>query len=176
MRIKAQQFGTPIFPIELDTGAVFSIDKTYRYTLWRTWDKTRPKLGGLLLNPSTATEVVDDPTVYRMGMRARFMGYGGLVITNIFALRSTDPAALYTAADPVGPENDHYIIEALKPCGLVICGYGKHGALHGRGAFVLELLRQNGIIPHALKINGDGSPAHPLYLPYHLQPVKMETR
>ena len=155
-------------------GATFSPCRRYRYTLWRTWDTGKPACMFLMLNPSTADETANDPTVERCQRRAQLMGYGGLVVCNIFAYRSTDPDALYALNDPVGPDNDAAIIEQASQAGLVVCGWGKHGALHGRGTAVLNLLRQAGITPYALRINGDGSPQHPLYVGYAQQPVRMD--
>lgn len=162
-----------LFPDAHHTGATFSPCRRYRYTLWRTWDAARPTCLFLMLNPSTADETDNDPTVERCQRRSLAMGYGGLVVCNIFAYRSTDPSALYTEADPIGPSNDQAILEQAALAGRVVCGWGKHGALHDRGAQVLALLRKNGITPYALQINGDGSPKHPLYVGYHHAPAPM---
>ncbi|MDD5001528.1 MAG: DUF1643 domain-containing protein [Thiomonas arsenitoxydans] len=158
------------------TGATFSPCRYYRYTLWRTWDTSKPACLFLMLNPSTADETDNDPTVERCQRRAVAMGYGGLVVCNIFAYRSTDPGVLYTASDPVGPDNDVAIVAQAQAAGLVVCGWGTHGALQGRGAAVLSMLRDAGVTPHALRINRDGSPQHPLYVGYARQPFAMPTR
>lgn len=155
----------------LDRGAAFSPCRKYRYRLWRIWDKARSPLLFCMLNPSTADELANDPTVERCERRSRAMGYGGLVIVNIFAWRSTDPKMLYALADPVGSENDATILAEATKDGLVICGWGKHGALNERGSTVARMLLDNDVQPHALKINADGSPAHPLYIGYDVQPV-----
>ncbi len=160
-----------LFPEQ--TGATFSPCTHYRYTLWRTWDASKPSCLFLMLNPSTADEVDNDPTVERCQRRALAMGFGSLVVCNIFAYRSTDPGALYDLSDPIGPENDAAILAQASRAGLVVCGWGKHGALHGRGNAVLSMLRSAGVKPHALQINGDGSPKHPLYVGYQHAPVEM---
>jgi hypothetical protein len=78
---------------------------------------------------------------------------------------------LYEIADPVGvPQNNHAIVAAVGKSSLVVCGWGMHGALHDRGREVLDLIRSADRVPHALRINSDGSPEHPLYLSYNLQP------
>ena len=153
-------------------GAHFSDDWRYRYLLWRRWGgdhQTCRWLNLLMLNPSKATEEVNDPTVTRQMTRAQMLGYDGLYVTNIFALRSTDPSLLYKAEDPIGSENDKYIRQTAVASAMVICAWGgTHGGLNGRSMRVRELLR--GIPLHALKIGKTGDPAHPLYQKYDLQP------
>ncbi len=155
------------------SGATFSPCRRYRYTLWRTWDPGKATCMFLMLNPSTADAIDNDPTVERCQRRAQALGYGGLVVCNVFAYRSTDPNALYAVADPVGPDNNAAILEQARGAGLVICGWGTHGALHGRGDAVLRMLRDAGVAPHALQVNADGSPKHPLYVSYAQQPALM---
>jgi len=152
------------------SGATFSECRNYRYQLWRVWDESKPAAVFLMLNPSTADDVDNDPTVERCQRRVHALGYGSLMVVNIFAFRSTDPMALYEQSDPVGPGNDEAILLATKAAGIVICGWGTDGSLRGRGKQVIELLRKNGITPHYLKLNKDGSPGHPLYIAYSVQP------
>jgi len=156
------------------TGAAFSPCRRYRYRLWRVWDETKAPAVFVMLNPSTADEVENDPTVERCARRARAMGFGGLRVANIFALRSTDPSALYSDGDPVGPDNDTAILESIAGAGLVVCAWGGHGRLNGRGDAVLALIRGAGAIPNYLKINSDGTPGHPLYVGYSVQPQAWE--
>jgi hypothetical protein len=125
-----------------------------------------------MLNPSTAEEIVNDPTVERCERRARDMGYGGLRVANIFALRSTDPGALYGHKDPVGEDNDRAILESILGAGIVICAWGGHGNLHNRGKAVLDLISKAGVTPHYLVLNKDGTPKHPLYVGYDIQPAE----
>ena len=143
----------------------------YRYVLVISWDTSKPHLVCVLCNPSTADEFKNDPTVERCEQRARAMGCGGLVVLNIFALRSTDPRGLYAAADPIGPLNDRVIALFTEGRDSALCGWGAHGKFMARGTQVLGLLLSNGIVPMALKINKDGSPGHPLYISYSHQPV-----
>lgn len=152
-----------------ETGAVFSECRLYRYRLWRTWSKQPPAVF-VMLNPSTADEIENDPTVERCERRARTMGFGGLRVANIFALRSTDPQALYGHQDPIGPQNDDAILESVDGAGIVVCAWGGHGNLNKRGEAVLQLLRTAGVAPHYLKLNLDGTPQHPLYVWYAVMP------
>lgn len=155
-----------------EAGAVFSNCELYRYRLWRVWDASKPKLCFVMLNPSTATHEQLDPTVSRCKKRAETLGYGGLEVVNIFALRSTCPKLLYQVDDPIGPNNIAAIMEAVKDSTIAICAWGGHGKLGDLGEIIKQSLRQAfAEKTHYLKINSDGSPAHPLYLPYELQPI-----
>lgn len=149
-----------------DRGALFSPCRRYRYLLWRVWDERLPTAAFVLLNPSTADEHHNDPTIERCQRRALRMGYGGLRVTNCFAWRATAPAQLLDATDPVGPDNDEAILAACAGAAIVVCGWGTPGRLRQRDAAVRALLRVAGIAPWCFGINADGSPKHPLYVPY----------
>lgn len=146
--------------------AQYSDCKTYRYFLSREWDESLPSIGFLMLNPSTATETQNDPTIHRCMERAKTWNYGKLVILNLFALRSTDPQALYTHPEPIGPRND-YILRNTNVDTLV-CAWGTHGKLNGRANEVRTLLADRYL--YHLSLTQCGEPGHPLYLPYHLAP------
>ena len=166
-----------LFPeCKVEMGAVFPPDQRYRHMLWRIWNKQLPLLNFILLNPSTADAEKDDPTVYRCGQRARHLGFGGLLVTNLFAFRSTDPGRLYEVEDPVGPDNDYAIHAEARRSKMVICGWGKHGKFMGRDTFVCDQLRLEKIFPRALHTNSDGTPEHPLYQPYSRMPMPYFTR
>lgn len=144
--------------------ATFSPCRRYRYTLGRIWNPQKPSLVFCMLNPSTADETQNDPTVERCQRRADRMGFGGVTVLNLFALRSTDPAGLYEIDDPVGPENDQSILDVCLRAPMVICAWGKHGHHMGRAETVLHKLRAEAIPLFALATNKDGSPKHPLYV------------
>ena len=91
------------------TGAEFSKDRIHRYALYRVWDESKPLIMLIGLNPSTADENKDDPTIKRCVSFAKHWGYGGLIMVNIFAYRATDPRKMKKATDPVGPDNDKWI-------------------------------------------------------------------
>lgn len=157
-------------------AASFSPCMTWRYLLRRRWSAA-PSVGFVLLNPSTADERHDDPTIRRCIAFAKRWQYGGLVLGNLFAFRSTDPASLKTCADPVGPENDDALraVCAESAGGLVICGWGSHGGLSGRSAQVLQLMRSEWKAkPAALALTKSGQPGHPLYLRGDADPFPFE--
>jgi hypothetical protein len=158
---------------EIQRAAEISECGLYRYALYRRWDEGET-LNFLMLNPSTADAMQDDPTISRCIIRAKNLGFGALSVTNLFAYRSTDPKQLKRVSDPVGPLNDERILETARRAGMVLCAWGKDGMLLGRAFKVKQVLRREGIVLHALKIGKDGAPWHPLYLPYELQPVPFE--
>jgi len=154
--------------LDADTGARFSRCKRYRYVLWRRWDEDRPLVMMIGLNPSTADASRDDPTIRRCIGFARDWGAGGLVMTNLFAFRATDPSDLRRAADPVGPRNDWWIRRMGRLCPTIVAVWGNEGTLQRRSAKLRERLTDR---LHVIRLNRSGEPAHPLYLPSGLQPT-----
>ncbi len=150
--------------------AVYSDCELYRYALTRVWDDAGDRALFVMLNPSTATEVQNDPTVERCERRARALGFGGFRVTNIFAWRDTDPRKMRAAADPVGPANDAAILEGCDWADRIIAAWGTHGAHMQRGAAVETLLRGTQTPVHHLGLTKDGHPKHPLYIAYSEQP------
>jgi hypothetical protein len=151
--------------------AVYSVCERYRYKLTRTWDPAGRRVLFVMLNPSTATEIQNDPTVERCERRARALGFGAFRVTNIFAWRDTDPRAMRAAADPVGPENDDAISQSCPWADQIICAWGTHGAHLDRGAQVERLMRATGLPLYHLGLSKDGHPKHPLYIGYAQQPL-----
>lgn len=151
--------------------ATFSPCRRYRYTLDRTWDPARPRLVFCMLNPSTADETVNDPTVERCQRRAVAGGFGAVAVVNLFALRSTDPQMLYQVEDPVGPDNDAAIVAACTAAPMVICAWGNHGQHRERAEHVIGMLRGLHVPLYALRVNQDGSPRHPLYVSNDTTPL-----
>ncbi len=150
--------------------AVYSDCERYRYELTRIWEPAGGRALFVMLNPSTATEVQNDPTVERCERRARALGFGAFRVTNIFAWRATDPRDMRAAADPVGPENDAAILAGADWADRIICAWGAHGEHLGRGPQVEALLRATGHPLFHLGLTRAGHPKHPLYISYARQP------
>lgn len=146
------------------SGACFSPDRVYRYVLWRAWDASRPPIAVVGLNPSTADETENDPTVRRCIGYAKREGAGGLVMLNLFAFRATDPQVMRGAEDPVGPDNDAFLRCATARTQVVLCAWGAHGAFNGRGRQVEQLLQQFDRPLVCLGRTKEGLPKHPLYI------------
>jgi len=172
------------------SGAVFDRSRRYRWLIWRRWDATKPMLNYISLNPSIAGECFNDPTVARYIQRTQRLGYGGFYGTNAFSHIGTDFTEIEYVAqrgiDIVGIENDHYILKAARDSAMIICGWGPKPAalrkhyfktkdaragvkLFDRHQQMLELLE--GFNLYCLRKTVGGYPEHPLYLPYHLQPI-----
>jgi len=152
---------------DLFTEAGADFDGEYRYDLFRKWDD-RPMIVFIMLNPSTADENKLDPTVTRCMKFAIRNGNGGFHVVNLFALISTDPKALLDHPDPVGPLNGRYISRLAReyPNGEVVVAWGAHKAACERAEKVLKLLRKHRDKLYCLGKTKNGSPKHPLYVPY----------
>lgn len=156
----------------LDTGALFSPCRRWRYLLWRRWDPSKGVVMFVGLNPSTADETKDDPTIRRCIGYAKDWGYGALWMLNIFAFRATAPADMKRAGeDAIGPRNNEYLVQAGHQANLVVAAWGAHGGFLGRQARVLRMLQQAQVHVDALGVTAGGFPKHPLYLRKDLVPA-----
>ena len=143
-----------------DNGASFSNDRKYRYALWRIWDKEQPIVMFVGLNPSTANESTNDPTINRVVAIARNLGFGGVYMMNCFAYISTDPDGLII--DVISHcINDNLLIEIGAKCKDVVFAWGNFPIVikTGRDQDLIKMFPN----AKALHINKNGSPKHPLY-------------
>lgn len=155
---------------DTESEAVYSPCEAYRYALTRTW-ATGPRLLYVMLNPSTATEARNDPTIERCERRARMLGFGAFRVANLFAFRATRPATLLAAPDPVGAGNDAALVEAAGWADRILCAWGAQGAHLGRAEAAERLLRAAGRPLLHLGLTRDGHPRHPLYVGYGQRPL-----
>lgn len=151
--------------------AVFSECGTYRYRLSRTWMPGERRVTYVMLNPSTADEKRNDPTIARCQKRAQLLGFGGLDVVNLFAFRATDPADLRAAEHPIGPDNDAVLTSTCSSADLVLAAWGVHGRHRNRDEHVLTLLNNLGTSMHVLGLTRHGLPRHPLYVSYAQRPL-----
>jgi len=142
------------------SGARFSEDRKYRYALWRSWDEEKGHCMFIGLNPSTADETLDDPTVRRCIGFAKRWDYGGIYMLNIFALRSTDPKVLKDHLDPIGPNNMESLKMYHSAAWKTVACWGNHGKLNGMDGIVKDALRNM----WCFGLTGEYQPKHPLYL------------
>lgn len=156
---------------KVDRGAVLSEDRRYRYRLWRLWDDT-PALLWVMLNPSVADADFDDPTIRKCIGFARRWGYGGIQVVNLFAWRATKPDELNYAHDPIGPNNDVHISQAVRMCPDKIIAWGARlpSRFPDRASEVLGVLGNN---VSCLRRSATGMPHHPLYIPYNQKAIAL---
>ncbi len=145
----------------MTTGATFSKDRKYRYVLTRSWDDQLPVLVYVLLNPSTADETINDPTISRCIDIAKFNGSGSIKVMNLFAFRATDPSDLKKESAPVGPDNDQFLRQEIGDLPVVVA-WGNHGSFLDRSQAVLSLLSDKNLL--CVAKNASGEPKHPLYI------------
>lgn len=152
-------------------SATLSPCGTYRYTLTRAW-ATGPFALWIMLNPSTADADMDDPTIRRCMAFSRTWDFAGCTVVNLFALRATKPGDLLDHPDPVGPENNSALWDAvtLPGHGLVVAAWGTVPSIPGRirlfarPDYVLRLCERSRRTVHCLGRTASGQPRHPLYV------------
>jgi hypothetical protein len=144
-------------------GAIFDIYGRYRYSLWRTWSVHHPRVAFVLLNPSAADEHKNDPTILRCMGFARAWNFGSMEVVNLFAHRATDYRELFKVSDPIGEENNRFLMQAVERCSTVVLGWGTKGTLLGRDRQVMSLLAGRKDV-YCLGITKNGQPRHPLYV------------
>jgi len=141
-------------------SAEFSPDRRYRYALYRTWDEEKSKVLFIGLNPSTADESVDDPTIRRCKRFAFDWGYGGLIMANLFALRATDPKTMMADPAPVGPYNSDWLVRLYREAETTVAAWGNYGGLLNRDKIVMGFLPKM----KCLGLTKQRHPRHPLYV------------
>lgn len=144
----------------LNAGADFSEDRQYRYALWRIWDETKPLVMFIGLNPSTANETENDPTIRSVERISRANGYGGFYMMNCWAYIATEPTLL--KINPMSEEwNNNMLTVIASKCQDVVFAWGSFAIVgeKGRDKELAEMFPN----AKALFINKNGSPKHPLY-------------
>ena len=147
----------------IEYGAIFDVSGRYRYSLWRAWSPYHPRIAFILLNPSTANEQINDPTIQRCMGFARAWNFGSMEVVNLFAYRATNYKDLFNVSDPVGAENNRFLMQAFERCPTVVLGWGVRGTFLSRDHQVLSLLAGRNDL-YCLGITKAGQPRHPLYV------------
>lgn len=140
-----------------DTGA-------YRYALTRRCAEG-PRVVFVMLNPSTADALAEDPTIRQCVGFTRSNGCGALTVVNLYALRAADPDQLVRHRAPVGELTDHFIDTHTDTAALVVAAWGAHPAAGSRADVVTARLAGRGIRLWCLGTTRAGRPRHPLYVP-----------
>lgn len=153
----------------IESSAKFSDCGQYRYNLMRKFSEGTRIINFIMLNPSTANEFVNDPTIAKCETRAINLKFDKMIITNLFAFRATDPNDMMEVDDPIGEKNDIFILDHARNAEMVVCAWGNGGQHNWRSGDVTRMLKKHGIKLHALKLNSSGEPSHPLYLSNKLE-------
>ena len=148
-------------------GAEFSADRKYRYALWRIWDRSKPLVMFIGLNPSTANEVETDHTITRVMNFARSWGYGGFYMMNLFGIVSSKPEILLTDPDPLGDSNHWLGVIALE-CEMIVFCWGVFKQARSRAEEIKKMFPG----AYCLKKTKEGHPWHPLYVAGKTTPIK----
>lgn len=153
-----------------DAGAEFSKCRNYRYVLWRRWNTELPMLSIIGLNPSTANEISDDPTIKRVCAIAKNNGFGGIYMLNLFAWVTAYPDELLKCPDPVA-DNDRWLRKVADLSAEVVFAWGNFKEAQDRAKQVTSMFQN----AKALHINKNGSPKHPLYCRADSKLIKFNT-
>ena len=146
--------------------AIISKCGKYRYSLVREWNKNKGKVLFIMLNPSTADDKEDDKTIIRCINFAKDWGYGGLMVGNLFAYRTTYPKELFKTKNPEGKDNLKRIKQMIKRSDLVICAWGnKQGSPP-------KYLRELSELYYLKLLDDRKTPGHPLRLKKDTKPKR----
>jgi hypothetical protein len=166
-------------------GAILSVDRLYRYRLWRCWGDGNRRVAFVGINPSTADETKDDATIRKCVGFAKRWGFGALDMVNLFAWRDRDQLGLLASSDPVGPRNDATIAEVFRVASRVVLAWGPgksvavgrlvRSRVQSRGWNDALMVAQDRCEFGRLIETADGSPGHPLMLPY-VTPFEVQDR
>lgn len=165
----------------IKSDAIFSPNRKYRYLLLREWDQTRKYVWWIGLNPSTADESVDDPTIHRCIDFTRRWDFGGMYMLNLFAYRATDPKDLFKADDPIGPDGNKIFDHVLRAWkhntigkdDIFVACWGTHGTYRNRGHVIKQAFFGYKVDLRCLGLTKNGQPKHPLYIHHSAMPVHM---
>jgi len=148
----------------LERTAIFDATGDYRYRLDRQWQAQGSTVAFVMLNPSRADATCDDPTLRACIQFAQRWCYSSLSVVNLFGYRTPQPALLKKAKDPIGDENDEYVLKAVSEATSVVLAWGNEGGWMKRDRAILNLLTPYEPKISCLAINRSGHPRHPLYI------------
>ena len=150
----------------IDSTAVYSSCKKYRYSLTKTIPNPESSLLFILLNPSTATEFTNDPTVSRCQARTKILGFDSFRVCNLFAYRTKSPQIMKNCLDPIGPQNDLLLRESMLWATKIICAWGSHGTYLSRAKKINKMIALLGVTTYHFGLTKTNQPKHPLYISY----------
>jgi hypothetical protein len=154
-------------------SAIFNETREYRYILTREWDSSLRKILYIMLNPSTASHEVEDRTSKQCLFFAKKFEYGSLEVVNLFSIIATDPKKLKHVLNPIGNDNDRYILEAAKRADTIVVAWGEKHFINKRNKNVLSILKSNGHELYCLDVAKSGHPRHPSRMKHNIDNLKI---
>lgn len=154
------------------SGAVFDQHRAYRFVLWRFWNDA-PRVLFIGLNPSTADEYDDDPTLRRCLQFAEEWGYGGLYLCNLFSYRATYPLTL-DRAESLHAANIPAITMTIKLVVLTVVAWGDGLEICDQGKVVAGHIADLVAPAMCFGYTKKGNPKHPLYLPADAELIEFQ--
>ncbi len=138
-------------------AAFFSRDKKYRYLLKRIWNSSQSKLLFIMLNPSDADFIKDDPTIRRLISFSKKWGYGGFSVCNLYSYITSSPSVLYRSSNILGHKNKSFVKKQIKNSDRIVYAWGN---TETEPDWLKKLVKTS----YCIGINKNGTPKHPLYL------------
>lgn len=168
----------------IDRSAEISECGRYRWWLrrsWQLWDDQGQHVEGkgvccfVMLNPSTADAMQDDPTIRRCIGFARAWGYDTLSVRNLFPWRATDPKELLVIdrGHCLGSPRGGIELMAAATADMLVAAWGA-GVPFERDREVLRAWRDSfpAMPIYCLGTTKHGHPRHPLYVKADTLPVR----
>jgi len=156
----------------MKTNAIFSEDGSCRYLLSKQWGSKKEKILFIGLNPSHLKNGESNPTINRLVGFAKRWGFDGFYLCNLFSFCTPNPKELFSVQDPVGKDNDSYIVKYLSRSSICVLVYGNQGKRYERHNEILELIPQS----YCIGVSKLKLPLHPLYLKYTNRPIPYAER
>lgn len=152
---------------DMNRSAVISPCGLYRYNLGRKWAEG-PSVTFVMINPSIADASIDDPTIRRCIGFAKREGCGSINVVNLCAFRATDPRDMLRAKDPIGPDNEYFVMSAVYNSKITIAAWGTNAAavirVRPKVLDVVDIVRAGKNVVSLGALTKGGYPRHPLYV------------
>lgn len=146
--------------------AIFNDSHTHRYLWKRVWDKDKPMVTIIMLNPCQADNIITDTTTSLVVNNiAKLQEFGGLEILNLYSKLTTKLSFKESDEELNDKENDSYILKSVEASSKTILAWGKasnsNARIEERAVQVINLL-----LPYKEKLymisDGERIGLHPL--------------
>lgn len=150
----------------------------YRFSLERTLSGEGPQACVVMLNPSTADDRKDDRTITTLRALCTNNGYGSFTVCNVFGVRATDPSELkplFSSGFDLWGGRTMVLRRSvlMREADDIIVAWGNKDiswAGFEPGDTLAQVMEFTDT-PLCFGKNKNGTPKHPLYLPYDTKTV-----